>query len=158
MRRYLDTNYLVSESGDVFNLKTGKKIKNQDNGKGYRKITLTINGKPVQKYVHRMVAECYLLNKSIQVNHKDGNKSNNCVSNLEWCTNSQNQIHAHANGLKKSGSDLWNAKFTKEQIFEIKKYRNNGLPYHQIAKIFNTTKSTIHAIVNNNRYKNISYV
>ena len=155
MRKYLDTNYLVSDSGSVFNIKTGKEIKSQDNGKGYRKITLTVNGKPLQRYVHRLVAECYLLNKSIQVNHKDGNKSNNHVYNLEWCTNSENQIHAHKTNLKKNGNDLWNGKFSKEDIEKIKTLKSQKILQYKIAEIMGTTKGTISEILNNKRYKYI---
>lgn len=93
MRQYLDTKYFISENGEVLNSKTGRFLKNQDNGKGYRKITLTINGKPYQTYVHSLVAltYCPLQKGKKQVNHIDGNKSNNHFSNLEWVNNSENQ-------------------------------------------------------------------
>lgn len=153
MVKYLDTGYLISNNGHVFNEKTGRELKPQNNGNGYLKVTLTVSGKQTQKYIHRLVAECYLLNKSTQVNHKDGNKKNNSVENLEWCTNSENQIHAHKNGLKKNGNNLWNGKFEKNQINQMKEFRNSGMFYYEIAKLFQTTKGTVHAIVNNKRYK-----
>lgn len=153
MKRYLNTKYLVSRDGRIFNAITGRELKQQNNGNGYLKVTLTINGKQIQKLSHRIVAETYLINKSIQVNHKDGNKSNNNVDNLEWVTNSENQIHAHKNGLKKNGNQLWNGKFTKEQVEQMKGFRKDGMFYYEIAKLFNTTKGTVHAIVNGKRYK-----
>lgn len=154
MQRYKDTKYLVYENGDIVNEKTGRSLKPQNNGNGYFKVTLTIGGEQVQKYVHRLVAECHLPNNNIQVNHKDGNKKNNNVSNLEWVTNSENQIHAHRIGLKKNGIDLWNGKFTKEDILKIKELSNSGVKGYIIAKQMGCTKSTISDIINNKRYKN----
>lgn len=153
MRRYLDTKYIISEEGDVINCKTNRILKTQDNGKGYKKVTLSIGGKQVHKYVHRLVAECYLDNKSIQVNHKDGNKGNNHYLNLEWVTNSENQIHAHKTGLKKNGNCLWNGKFSKEDIENIFRMKREGLKQCGIANIMGASNSTISDIINGKRYK-----
>lgn len=68
-------------------------------GRGYLRIKILNRF----KYIHRLVAECFLdnpLNK-IQVNHKDGNKTNNHVNNLEWATQEENMSHAHETGLIK---------------------------------------------------------
>lgn len=146
---------MVSQCGDIFNENTGRKLKVHDNGNGYIKVTLTIGGIQYQKYVHRMVAECYLLDKSIQVNHKDGNKSNNHYSNLEWVTNSENQIHAHKTGLKKNGNQLWNGKFSKEDIEKIFALKKQGEKQYKIAEQMNTTKGTISEILSGKRYKYI---
>ena len=102
--------YEVSNLGRVKRLETLVKNKN-----GYRLVKEKIlnipsyiyqtvflsNGKVKQHYVHRLVATAFIenpLNKE-QVNHKDGNKLNNNVSNLEWVTKAENQIHAIENGL-----------------------------------------------------------
>ena len=76
-----------------------KIIKNQKVSTGYRSVTLyRVNGKK-QYSVHRLVAETFIPNpnKYLEVNHKDENKHNNCVSNLEWCTslynNTYNNVH-----------------------------------------------------------------
>lgn len=63
---------------------------------GYTVVTLRKNGKAVQTLVHRLVAAHFLDNPlgKPQVNHKDGNRSNNNVTNLEWCTGSENSLHA----------------------------------------------------------------
>ena len=63
---------------------------------GYRHVKLTKDGRRCEPLVHRLVAEAFLPNPQNlpQVNHKDGDKSNDIVSNLEWCTHSDNQLHS----------------------------------------------------------------
>jgi hypothetical protein len=63
-----------------------------------------------------------------------------------------NQIHAYKTGLKRSGSGLWNAKFSNEQIYEIRKLKSEGELQYKIAEKFNTTKGTISQIVTGKRY------
>lgn len=69
---------------------------------GYLNITLSNCGKVKTYKIHRLVAEMFIpnLKNKPQVNHKDGNKTNNCADNLEWCTNQENQQHAYRTGLK----------------------------------------------------------
>jgi hypothetical protein len=83
--------YYVDKCGVVYN-KYGDKKSQTIGGKGY--LTVSIDGK--HKYVHRLVAEYFIPNplNLPQVNHKDGNKHNNCVENLEWCTSRENTHHA----------------------------------------------------------------
>ena len=73
------------------------------NPKGYLLIKLFKNNKNYTKKIHRLVAQAFVpnLNNLPQVNHKDGNKQNNKVNNLEWCTNKENQIHAWQHNLQK---------------------------------------------------------
>lgn len=72
--------------------------------KGYRRICLTKNKKEKNIFIHRLVAESFIPNPNNYdfVNHIDGNKQNNCVENLEWCTHSQNDLHAYKNKLRKT--------------------------------------------------------
>lgn len=85
------------------------KIKNLSfTGSGYLFVGLSKNGIPYPKDVHRIVATHFIPNPENKkcVNHKDGNKLNNCVDNLEWCTYSENITHAMKNGLTKlNGGD-----------------------------------------------------
>lgn len=84
------------------------------NRKGYYKCHLL--GKLVS--VHRIVAEAFLSNPDTkpQVNHKDGNKTNNRIDNLEWVTNGENQIHANANGLNESRKQAHKKKVCKRVL------------------------------------------
>lgn len=91
--------YFVRSDGKIFNNKTGK-LKEEmhiTNQSGYEIVN--INGRVL--LIHRIVAECFIPNPENKpiVNHKDGNKTNNHVENLEWCTNSENVQHAWDTGL-----------------------------------------------------------
>ena len=79
----------------------GKVLKQGTNHKGYQIVYLSKDGKQKTITVHRLVALTFIENplNLPQVNHIDGDKTNNNVSNLEWCDNSYNQIHAHKTGL-----------------------------------------------------------
>lgn len=91
------SNYQVSDEGFVRNKTTKQILKGRLSKSGYLQVSIKINetGKFTNKYIHRLVAEFFIENKENkrEVNHKDGNKENNSVNNLEWVTSSQNQIH-----------------------------------------------------------------
>ena len=96
----LNTNYLVSEDGRLYN-KCRKSLTRGKNHKGYRRTSVVINGERKALLVHRIVAMTYLSNPNNlpEVNHIDGNKANNHVSNLEWVSRHENQRHAFSTGL-----------------------------------------------------------
>lgn len=70
-------------------------------GAGYKYVNLRNTSGRISKSVHRLVAETFIKNQKNkpEVNHKDGDKSNNSVWNLEWCTSSENEKHAYENGM-----------------------------------------------------------
>lgn len=88
----------VSDDGRVRSLLRGTPhvLKTQVDNKGYHRVRITINREKMSFKLHREVAKAFVPNPDNlpQVNHMDGNKENNAVSNLEWCTNQQNVIHA----------------------------------------------------------------
>ena len=104
--------YKVSNKGRV--LGSRKILSSSSNGTGYQKVALFLGKKCCMRYVHRLVAQAFILNpeNKPQVNHKDRNKSNNCVENLEWLTEKENFRHALLNGHKTLGEYCW--KRTKE--------------------------------------------
>ena len=86
--------YQISTYGNVRSLRMNKVMSSHDNGHGYEYITLR-KGNPKNYYVHRLVAEAFLpkLNENLVVNHKDHNRKNNTVENLEWVTPRENNLH-----------------------------------------------------------------
>lgn len=98
------SNYLVNRRGDIYSLNRQRIIKARIGKFGYLYIGIT-NDSGVRKFIkiHRAVALTFIpkVEGKIFVNHKDGNKLNNDVSNLEWCTAKENILHAFATGLNK---------------------------------------------------------
>jgi len=92
--------YSISNLGNVKNNKTNLKLKIDHNKDGYCQVKL-YNPKPKTKTIHRLVALHFIENpeNKREVNHKDGNKLNNCVNNLEWVTKKENKAHADTTGL-----------------------------------------------------------
>lgn len=101
-------NYSVSNKGEIRNDDTGKIKSSRYNKHGYKVIDLYFNGTRETKRVHRLVADAFISNpeNKPQVNHKDGNKSNNNINNLEWCTASENMKHSFNTGLSKPNKSM----------------------------------------------------
>lgn len=120
------TNYSVNKNGEIFNDETNYKLNGWIDVYGYRVISMNISPKGevyrfVKKLVHRLVAQAFIPNpeNKPQVNHIDGNKLNNNVSNLEWVTNKENYIHARSHGLIKTGDKLKYASVDNETVHKI---------------------------------------
>lgn len=99
-----DTNYQVSNLGKVRNKSNGYVIKQQLSHRGYWLVRIKDkNGKKRSFSVHRLVAIAFVSNPKAysEINHIDGDKSNNNRSNLQWCTRGQNIQHAWDNGLRR---------------------------------------------------------
>ena len=103
----IETKYLISANGEVFSEYKNIFFKYSTTQHGYSSVTLSVNGKKIMKYIHRLVAEYYLgfQEKGGRViNHIDGNKQNNNISNLEIISSSENLLHAYKMGLKEKNN------------------------------------------------------
>lgn len=96
------SSYLVSNKGRVINLRDSL-LKPNTSEWGYLYVVLSVNGQRKTEYVHRLVADAFVpgFDNGLEVNHIDGNKTNNNDENLEWVTKSMNNQHAIDSGLRK---------------------------------------------------------
>ena len=96
-----ENKYKVSNKGRIKNIKTGHIYKMTNQYGDYFSIILYDENHKKSTRIHREVAKAFIPNPNNfpEVNHKDGNKQNNCVENLEWCTRKYNQVHALKTGL-----------------------------------------------------------
>lgn len=93
--------YECSVYGEVYSKRTQRLLSPGEDGKGYYSVVLCRDGKQYTKKIHKLVALTFLPNpeNKTDVNHIDTIKKNNRLTNLEWCTHSENMKHAYANGL-----------------------------------------------------------
>lgn len=112
------SDYSITEDGKVFNKKWGNYVKPQPNGKGYLRVHIA--GRFY--FVHRLVAAMYVPNPENlpQVNHKDGDKTNNRSDNLEWVSNVENRNHAVEMGLQIHGEKCPWAKLSQHDVDYIR--------------------------------------
>ena len=144
----VDADYDVSNQGRI---RHGSRILSGSlHHDGY--IFATIHGKQVP--LHRLIATAFIPNpdRKPEVNHKDGNKQNNFLENLEWVTRKENQAHAVRNGLQPKPAKTYTGKFTEDQRTEIKALWDSGVSKREIARKFAVSHTCINDIVND-KYK-----
>lgn len=138
-------------------IKKGKIRKNQFSNNGYYIIIFNINTKMYQYLIHRLVASNFIPNENnySQVNHKDGNKLNNNVENLEWITPSNNIIHSINNNLTSQwGETHKSTKLKKEDIKEIRKL-GKTMSRTDISKEYGISIKAVCNIINNKTWKRV---
>jgi len=132
--------HYITAEGVIRNAKTGRIKKPWVGKNGYLCIDIWENNTGRKLYVHRILCLTFLRNPENKrtVNHKDGNKLNNCVSNLEWATDSENIQHAHNNGLNKGSKKVFSSTIEKasEMFF-------GGATITSIAKHFGVVTASI---------------
>jgi len=148
--------YKVSNLGRV--LSRGGCIRVPTKSKlGYMRMNLSVKGLARTLSVHRMVATAFINNPEFkkEVNHIDGDKTNNKVGNLEWCTSSENKYHAIRTGLLpiKSGASSARAKLSDIEVDFLRYFVDKGFTQAEVADTFGLSKSVTSNIVNFVTYK-----
>lgn len=149
--------YYITKSGKIFSSLTNKELKfDRSQTGGYCKVKLMDRrlGRFISLSVHRLVALQFLPNPRNlpEVNHKDGNHTNNSVYNLEWCTAEYNRRHALENRLYKIEEDNPRAKLTKSQVIQIYKDWETCKNKTTIAKRYNVSDALIGEIIRGVRW------
>lgn len=153
-----DSRFEISQSGIIRNVKT-KYIKSQYvSDTGYYMITISKNNKSKPYRVHRLIANNFIENpkKLKEVNHIDGNKLNNDLSNLEWVSHFGNMQHAFSTGLaNNTGVKNGMTKLNERKVREIKELLKQGISQYKIAKKYNVSRSAILKIHLNKTWKHL---
>ena len=152
--------YEINREGQIRNKETNRIISTRPDKDGYFRIVLWIDSKRKNFLVHRLIAEHFIPNSENkpQINHIDGNKQNNSISNLEWVTLSENRRHAFETGLQigRPGVKHHNCKLTEKDVQEIKNLVQLKTPRKEISKKYGIHKNHIYRITKGTRWKHLT--
>jgi hypothetical protein len=127
--------------------------------RGYPKVAITKDGKNLNRNIHRLVALAFIPNpeNKPQVNHIDGDKTNNEVDNLEWNTAQENMIHAVKTGLfgDRKGIKNGQSKVTLELIQKAREMRASGHTYKSIGQAIGVCRQQATRILTGQRWKHL---
>lgn len=153
-KHYTIDDYEITKDGRIINKHNRRTVKPQMNGTGYCRVS--IGGK--LQFVHRLVATKYIPNPENlpQVNHKDGNKLNNSVDNLEWVSNRDNSLHALKNGWMRIEENHQFAKLNRKQVQFIKSH--DEMSRKELAELFNVSPRTITDIRKGKTWKTVEKI
>ena len=175
--------YAVSPDGTVYSLNYRGKADNVQPIRttwitgGYRSVSMQKNKKQYNRLVHRLVAQAFIQNPEgkKEVNHKDGDKENNSVENLEWMTPQENIKHARETGLRvvtEKEREAWRKinrekidtrnmharKLSDDRVIEVReRYKAGGISYRGLCKEFGLAFSTVQGILNGKLYREVRY-
>jgi hypothetical protein len=151
--------YMIDENGTVVSLRNGKwkQLKNSTTVYGYHQVGLYKNQKLYSKRVHRLVLQVFYGSSEMQVNHKNGIKTDNRLANLEYCTAQHNIQHAVDMGLNVNhGEKSSRAKLSDMDAAKLLALKSSGIPYRKIAKDFNISPSQVWNIWSGNQRKHLN--
>lgn len=150
--------FMVSSIGHIKSKRTGKILKAHTNKSGYVTIATRVGGRSGKNLclrVHRVVAEAFIPNPKYkaEVNHINGIKSDNNLSNLEWASRQENVDHAVSSGLISPSAKLNSRKLSKEDVSEIFNLSSiGGFSQRQISRKFAVHHTTIGRILRKEHY------
>lgn len=155
-----DGKYEIDLAGNVYAMKAyqqyaaGRTLKAHINKEGYAHVVLYANQKTHMGFIHRLLMLTFKPIENahtLEVNHMDGNRSNNSLDNLEWMTRSENMKHAHHvlktwDHAQVRGEQVGGVKLTAEKVIEIRRLWANGVQRSVIAAEYGVTPENITAI------------
>lgn len=153
--------YGIDKTGYIWSFKSGDwvKLTRHYDTKGYQCFKYYFNGKKRTDRVHRILAMLFIDNpeNKVDVNHKDGDRKNNNIDNLEWCTRSENIKHAYSelNHPRMQGVKSPKSKLNDEKVREIRKLCQNGLSQRAVANIMNIHHSIVGGIMKGIRWAHV---
>ena len=150
--------YQVSNLGNIRRKDSGRMLTPLHLSKGYLGVRLYETKKIAKTLkIHRLVAEYFIPNNFNlpQVNHKDGNKNNNQVSNLEWCSNSYNMKHALDNSLISRGEQRPVSKCTEASLYLLQQLISCGFTIKQLSLIYMMSKNSMKNIIRGVTYRHL---
>jgi hypothetical protein len=172
MEKIFENDYIVTDNGEVYRLphskrKEARKQNLRKHSNGY--LRATIHGKDM--YVHRLVAICFIPNPNEykEVNHIDGDKTNNSVSNLEWCDRKQNNLHAFhvlkvrtAEDMKRISNSEKAVKvrkkrrrFSDDEVKTIRRLSKQGYSDSELSRLYKCARGVIYQIKKRISYKEV---
>lgn len=147
-------NYQVSNLGRIYSKKRRAYLKvKRLAGRGYYQVRLSKDGFYYYKNLHRLIAETFIPNPNNYrtVNHINGNKLDNRVSNLEWADDCKQQYEACLLGLKPTTHHI----LSEEEIIKVYKMYSKGTSVKEIAELFNTRVQQICKLVKGQRHQKL---
>lgn len=154
-----DDLYEASNTGRIKRKKTGRILSQRLEPMGYLRVKMfNKNNVPSDYRVHRIIALTFITKnqKKNNVNHIDGNKINNNVSNLEWVTRSENTKHAYRTGLaNKQGENHHNAILSEKDVLNIRRLYGNGVSQADLHRKYSLNRTTISDIVRHLAWQHI---
>ena len=156
--------YYLDEDGNIYSCKRGWKRRKLNPGVdpragGYRRMQIVLDsGEKVSMFIHRLMALTYLPNpeNKEEVNHIDGNKLNNKLSNLEWVTKKENMLHAHKLKLRdNTGEGNPRKILSEEEVLEIYEALYDGARNCDMADKYNVDRGTIASIKSKQNWSHI---
>ena len=146
--------YEISDTGDLRTIKSGIVQAKHSTGGGYVKADLWKDGVRTQTSIHRLVAKAFLGDgDGLEVNHKNGIKTDNRVENLEWVTHRVNVDHAIETDLLPRGLEHHKGKLSSEDVFAIYDLGATGITHSEIANRFNVSRKAITDILSGKERK-----
>ena len=157
---YFGDTHEISNNGILRNSVSKKELRKNVNKQGYLTTVISRGRKrKIAIKIHRAVAENFLerIDGKEYINHIDGDKRNNNVENLEWCTPSENIKHAINNGLliNKKGCEVYNSCLNENDVRKIRIMLKNGEKQCDIAKFYNVSHDVIYHIAHHQSYRNV---